>query len=251
MRIDCHLHIYPFFNEKLLFQRLIQNLSIRGNEIIGGFLVERFDCFRFKELLSSVDVGSSPIKSIDSRSIKIEIDGRSVYLFSGRQIVTKERIEVLAYFVNELIPDGLSLQETVKLVDELNGVVGFSWAPGKWLGTRGSIILDLIKGYSGAVLCDSALRPVGWPQGKIFQTAHSLGIPVLAGSDPLPVCGEEIHAGSYGIEIPDNNINFETPTQSIQSILRARTLAPKIIGRRPDPFSWSIRYGRFNLKDKR
>ena len=44
---------------------------------------------------------------------------------------------------------------------------------------------------------DASLRFAGWPEPALYRTARRQRRTLLAGSDPLPVPGEEKIAGSY------------------------------------------------------
>lgn len=126
-------------------------------------------------------------------------DGAQLFVLAGRQVVCEERLEVSAYFVTEAIADGTPLIPLLEQIDHLGGVSALPWGVGKWFGKRGKKVEDML-GYIGAtfMVSDNGGRPWFWPMPRLLHAARQLGIPVLAGSDPLPKVSEQQRAGSVG-----------------------------------------------------
>src|SRR5690606_32895041 len=51
------------------------------------------------------------------------------------------------------------------------------------------------------MLADNAGRPRLWSRVPQFAAAAASGMPILAGSDPLPLRGEELRVGTYGVRV--------------------------------------------------
>lgn len=126
-------------------------------------------------------------------------DGR-LFLIAGRQLVTAERIEVLALATSAKIADGLPLAETVESVQRQDGLPVLPWGVGKWLGKRGELVEAFVKHAApdNLFVGDNGGRPSFWPAPRVFDTAGSRGIRLLPGSDSLPLPKEESRVGSYG-----------------------------------------------------
>ncbi len=126
-------------------------------------------------------------------------EGRSLWMVRGRQMVSAERLEILALCTGDASMAELPAAEMLPAIHSARGVPMFSWAPGKWMGERGRILRTLLEDEnSGAFLLgDSAMRPRCCLQPAAFQRALDLGRAIAAGSDPLPVPGEEHYMGSY------------------------------------------------------
>ncbi len=165
-------------------------------------------------------------------------DGR-FFILAGRQVVTEERIEVLALATREKLTDGLTLDETVEAVRRRGGLAVLPWGVGKWLGHRGKILETYIgKGTpEGLFIGDNGGRPVFWPEPRLFQTAEARGIRLLPGSDPLPLPAEEARVGSYG-GFMQGEVSSDHPAADLRRLLAERTY-PIV------PFGGRMGIGRF------
>jgi hypothetical protein len=156
--------------------------------------------------------------------------GGALHVLAGRQLVTRERLEVLALATEAAFDDGLSVREALGAVRAAGGVPVLPWAPGKWFFARGRIVAELLAdSVPGDFLVgDTALRPLGWPEPALMRAARERGFAVLAGSDPLPFPGEEHRAGRYGVEF-DGAFDPARPAASIRALLPT---PGRLIGRR-------------------
>jgi hypothetical protein len=143
-----------------------------------------------------------------------------VCLVAGRQIVTRERLEILGLAMRATIPDGLPARDVIQRVIEAGGIPVLAWSPGKWLFARGWLVRDLIESDQGRVLRlgDTTLRPMLWPEPRLMQLARERDMTVIPGSDPLPFAGEERYAGTYGF-IYQGVFDAEQPATSIGRML--------------------------------
>lgn len=152
--------------------------------------------------------------------ILFENDKPQLYLFSGRQIVTAERIEILALTVDIEVMKDTPAEDVVKTVLDAGGIPVLSWAPGKWFLGRKKVVRQLIDSFdSGKLLIgDSTLRPTVWAEPLLMQVARSRGFAVVAGSDPLPFSGEEKYMGTYA-SVLDGPFDPDKPVSCIRKIL--------------------------------
>jgi len=148
-------------------------------------------------------------------------------VIAGRQIITEEGLEVLGLATRTQIADGLPAARVIELLQEADAITVLPWAVGKWLGRRGKIIDRLLaQATPGSLfLGDNGGRPGWWPVPQF-----SLGIPVLAGSDPLPLPGSARTIGSYGSRIGFSLLE-ETPAASLKRALRDPTTRITTYGR--------------------
>jgi hypothetical protein len=122
----------------------------------------------------------------------------SLHIVAGRQIVTAERIEVHALAMRQTIADGQTLRATLEEVRASDALVVLPWGVGKWLGRRGRLVAEALAADLGTVwLSDNGGRPWFW-RDALLARAPAAGRPVLRGSDPLPLPGEERRVGSFG-----------------------------------------------------
>lgn len=228
--VDAHVHIHEHFQLNRLFLISLQNFRKALNqyqihEPFESFLLltESVGTNQFERLARMVDAESFDDFSVSATSegatIRITTGGgQRLYIVAGRQIVTAEKLEILALGHDEEYPDGRPLHYALKDLEESGCLRVLPWGAGKWLGRRGKIIESLVSSWDGGSLFlgDNANRPKFWSLPAVFEQAASRGIYNLPGSDPLPFPGLEKKAGSFGFMLR-GQINSETPFQSLVS----------------------------------
>ncbi len=239
---DFHTHLYPCFDLAKAFTSAKKDLQVllpQNNIHSLAYiltLTERHDCHFFCALKEkSVTIPNWQIKSLKEPEVIVLVgpQGEELYLFAGRQIVTKERLELLALTVDLDIPDGLPFTEVHQKVNEANGIAVLNWAPGKWMFRRKEIVSNIISSAKPGelLICDTSLRPPLWPTPSLMARAKEKGLGLIAGSDPLPLVGEEFLIGTYGTYSKEN-INFERPVESLRQILKDKSNAFEFVGKR-------------------
>ena len=202
---DTHIHLYPCYDTALALRRLVSSLTgaAAHDDTAAAFLTECQGQHVFRDIQENrLQLGELSAKPTAEKEAMAVLDrGKPVlYLFAGRQIVTAERLEILALgMLEDGIADGGSATNVVKAVLSSGGVPAISWAPGKWLGRRGKTVQALIERFAPAELLigDTSLRPTVFREPALMRWARSKGLKVVAGSDPLPVPGEEAYMGVY------------------------------------------------------
>lgn len=239
---DTHLHLYPCYDMGRAFACLADNLAVLSEDagVLLGFMAERHDCDSFSALLNgSVEAGAgwNIQAGADGKSVTVRASGTGdrerpsssarrpaeLCLLPGRQVVTVERLEVLALAMTGSIPDGLPAVEAVEMSIENGGIPVLAWAPGKWFFRRGRIVRDLLDRCDpGSLLIgDTSLRPGIWPEPILMRTAREKGFRVVAGSDPLPFPGEESVMGTYASFL-DGSFNSADALNSARELLSSR-----------------------------
>ena len=144
-----------------------------------------------------------------------------MHLVCGRQIVTSEKIEVLALYCTDAIKHGLSLDETVRYVKHCGGIPVLPWGVGKWIGERGKVIRGYLFNHSERLLFlgDNGGRPRFWPTPDLFHYARKRGVPVLPGTDPLPIPEEAARVGSFGFYLDDKKDHDDSPVNYLKNAL--------------------------------
>ena len=184
-------------------------------------LTERHDCHAFRDL---------PGDRLESNAVR----WGEGWILAGRQVVTRERLEVLALTTDADIADGQPIGDVFSRIRDTGGVPVLSWAPGKWFFKRGAIVARLIdqEEPGSFLLGDTSLRPTVWPEPAPMRGAKGLGFSVVAGSDPLPFPGEEKYAGTYATTA-EGVFDAARPVSSMRVILRGRGL--RVVGNRCGP----------------
>ena len=108
--IDGHIHIYPLYKLTLAIKNGIANLQQcakqsnvkdkNQRQVPVWLLVERYDCNFFDQITSgsSLTMNGFTLQSAEDGSTIIvsENDAPVLYIFAGRQLVTKENLEILS-----------------------------------------------------------------------------------------------------------------------------------------------------------
>ena len=158
--------------------------------------------------------------------------GAALVVIAGRQIATSEGLEVLALGTDEVFTDGLPLGDVVDQAREAGALPVIPWGLGKWWGKRGAILNRYLGSARGQeiFLGDSGGRPALWREPAQCALAHRSGIPILRGSDPLPMPSEAWRPGSYGFRF-DASMEPDFPCRSVKAAVRARGFSPLPSGR--------------------
>ncbi|MDP3694940.1 MAG: hypothetical protein Q8R42_02365 [Desulfocapsaceae bacterium] len=239
--VDAHVHIYDCFDLDVLFDSAVANFQTAAkhcgitNKPFSSMLLltERASDNWFQHVFMKIKPGkdvNNPDKrwvithtgdELSLRACHNDCPEEEIYLIAGRQIVTAEKIEVLALFCNTGINDGLSLNETVSAIRQCNGIAVIPWGVGKWIGKRGKILQDFLPGYGGKeiFLGDNGGRPWCWPTPTLFHLARKKGISVLPGTDPLPLPHEAMRVGSFGFFLDHHPLNINSPATSVRDLL--------------------------------
>jgi len=236
---DTHVHLYPAYDVAVALscacERLTSLARREGSVDVALLLTERYDCSYYRDVASgrkSLPSGFSFQPGTEPGSLVVENASASIrlWLFAGRQVVTSDGIEVLALLTDAEFFDRLDTRETLTCIRGAGGIPVLSWAPGKWLGRRGRVIRSLIdeNGEEDLAIGDTSMRPCCWPTPRLMRRGRELGIPVIAGSDPLPFAGDEVSTGRYAIR--SEAFDAQKPVSSLRALLRAADFS--IVGRR-------------------
>jgi len=266
--IDAHVHIYPRFDlpgfldaafsnclqvarnagcdrshipvlllteghRQRVFQR-IQEDAKKGNNRIGDEQTGNYQVFATEE----------------EESLRIrKMDGAYLFLISGRQIVTAERLEVLALSAVSEIPDGLTLEQTVAAVEKEGAMGVIPWGFGKWAGRRGEILKRFMEKVPRPAffLGDNGGRPAILPEPPLFTFGKGRGIRILPGSDPLPFPSEAGRPGSFGFTLRVS-LDPDRPAQGIRRALFDPGIRPEPYGRLETPFRFLRNQGAMQMR---
>ena len=210
---DTHVHFYPCYDLAAWLDAAFHNLSRPGPHAKILMLTERHDCHAFRDNIFGGDRAGAGALCVNRGPEKL-------FILAGRQIVTRERLEVLALATDADIADGQPMVDVLKRVRDAGGVPVLAWAPGKWFFKRGKIVVDVLERETpGSLLIgDTSLRPTLWADPDLMSFAHARGFNIIAGSDPLPFPGEEKYVGTYGVAC-EANFDSTNAAASMQRVL--------------------------------
>jgi hypothetical protein len=264
--VDGHVHVHPQFSASRLLDAAAANLGLAAERMhnckrcVGVLLlaetqsVDWFRDMRERALRGDAQLGSWSLHPASEHETLIARSGwslhpaseyetpvvpgsgtlRTLFVISGRQIVTSEHIEVLALLTCGQFEDGRPLEETLEAVHSVGALVVLPWGVGKWFGRRGRLVRRALTRHTvlrPVLAGDNGGRPWCWPRPRIFATAESSGAAVLPGTDPLPLPDQASRVGSFGLAFAGR-----LPAESLAAALRCRLAetAP------PRPPVWSF-----------
>ena len=225
---DTHVHLYPFYKLDTQLAAAAENLRRAAPEarVLALCLTERAGQTAFMALRAGELKADrwTLAPTADPDALTATSENATLHLIAGRQIVTAERVEVLALGRDLRVEDGLPLDATLARVAEGDAVVALPWGFGKWIGPRGALIQNVLDTRTPAdvVLADTCLRPAWVSPSPLLRTAHSRGFSILYGSDPLPRSGEERITGRLAT-LWDADWNPSHPAAAWRQIIRDRT----------------------------
>lgn len=154
--------------------------------------------------------------------------GPPLALVQGRQVATREGLEILTLCSSVEIPDGLSLPEAAHRAVDAGALTVIPWGFGKWWLGRGQIVAHLLESDLGdkVYLGDNGNRWAGAGDPALFRRGRA----VLPGSDPLPFPHHASRAGSYGFQIT-GDLDPERPAASLRQVVAALRASPVPLGK--------------------
>ena len=239
--VDAHVHLYPCMPVRAMLDAASRNLLGPDGATAahtGMLLVaDPEGVAGYDRLLGESDGRSGGRwrrEHGDDRTVTFRgEDGARVIAIRGQQLITREGLEVLGIACAATLASGFPLRETVARIRAARGWAILAWGAGKWLGQRGRTLTRLIEEEAGrrdVMLADNGGRPRAWSHVPQFGIAAKQGMRVLAGTDPLPLRGEERRVGSYAFRIRAQSGDGTAPAEALRCALE--TDAPiEIVGR--------------------
>lgn len=244
--VDGHVHLYPRYDRGVFFASAVANFRAAARECrlpaaTPGclLLTETPDVHAFAELRASA-AGAAPSRggewtpspTAESCSLLLERGGAAeLVLIAGRQIATRDGLEVLAIGVSAEFPRSLSFEEAIAATRQAGGMPILPWGFGKWWFGRGARVSRALASPERPLfLGDNGGRLHLLPRPRHFARGHALGIPTLPGSDPLPFDGEERRVGSCGFVLP-GPLERSRPAAALRRLLSELSEQPPAFGR--------------------
>lgn len=251
--IDSHVHIHDGIKFGELFTFSMRNFDVAGKRYLNSdertyqrvlCLTETQDVSKFQELSSQSAIQEGELQGWnvtetsedDSLLISHPVHGEMIVI-AGRQIVTAERLEVLAIGTSRRILDGCPIAEVIEKVQNQQALAVIPWGFGKWIGKRGAVLGRVLgRAFQQPVfLGDNSGRPRIWPDPPQFVEARKCGMRILPGSDPLPFLSEYRRIGSFGF-VMEETIGNINPAADIKHLLLDKRRAVHPYGQLENPF---------------
>jgi hypothetical protein len=266
--VDGHVHIYDCYHLEKFFDYAVKNMDYYYKTLYpnpGGekdnmpyerilLLTEgkRNDFFSLFKTGGGFPAGSAYRcqPTGEDHSLLLTRNGKpQCYLLKGRQIVTKENLEVLLIASGREIEDGLPIGEVINGILENNDMAVLAWGFGKWFFSRGKIVTVALRTFDspGFFIGDNSGRPASWPEPIQFKEAKTRGVPTINGSDPLPFSDEITKVGTYGFAV-EGEFNNDQPAGSLWKILLSPETTIGLFGRRDGLLSFVKRQAKIYVK---
>lgn len=211
LAIDSHVHLHDRAIAREALSAAVTRLAngANPNQIGVVMLAERRGYSVFETLRPQL------VATQDPEALWLD-DDRRLLVLAGRQIISAEKLEILALATTATLTDGLPAEQIIEQMNLADAIVVLPWGVGKWIGKRGALVDRLIADAKPGrlFLGDNGGRPRFWPVRQ-FDT----GLPVLSGSDPLPLPGWPEAIGSFGSLI-ETELAPDRPASSLKRSLR-------------------------------
>jgi hypothetical protein len=227
--IDGHVHFHGCFELQVFLDAAVANFARGAEELalteafLGVLLLAETSGDQyfagFRDGSSSREMGggwcfrqtAEPTSLIATRN-GIDL----LVLVAGRQVATREGLEVLALNGNPELSDGLSFRDSLEAVWDSRTVAVVPWGFGKWWLGRGRLLREEMRRLAirPFFLGDNAGRPALLPEPALFRTARAHGIHILPGTDPLPFRSQQRKAGRYGCCVR-SPLDLDRPGESV------------------------------------
>jgi hypothetical protein len=240
--VDGHVHYHPIFGVARFLEAALRNLRAARAEVgepnaVGCLMLtesagmQYFRRFRDGLIEREAPGWEARPTAEDCSLVARDSRGEQIILVAGRQIVTSDRLEVLALATAAEYPDGRTLREATEGVISSGAVPVVPWGFGKWTMARGRTVAELLRSPTAGALFvgDNGGRPRVGPRPRLFDLAEGLGIPILPGSDPLPLAGEVTKPGRFGFVLR-GSVDPDAPAAAIRALLATRE-PPRRFGR--------------------
>jgi hypothetical protein len=242
--VDGHVHFHPGFTWEIFLTAAAGHFAAGRREVGLGeegpgslLFTESAGVHAFRDLRDGrgrIPGGWELAPTGEDAAVRVAGPaGQMLLLVAGRQIVTAEKLEVLALGWDGEFPDGQPIREVLARVVDAGAVPVVPWGFGKWWFRRGRLLRALIEGGVPYrfFLGDNGGRPRLSREPRLFDAARAHGTQVLPGSDPLPFPDQARRAGSYGFVLPVA-LSPDRPATAIREALVGLSEPPRTFGRR-------------------
>jgi hypothetical protein len=240
--VDAHVHIYDVYDLDALFDAAVENFTQAAQKIglsehprEGMLLLTETARDHVFDALASGE--RSPVRwqiarTLEPAVLRAYLDQRtSLWLVAGRQVATREDLEVLALGTTRRFPDREPIEVSLAASEASAALTALPWGFGKWWGPRGNIIEKIMhaRREKPLFLGDNGGRLSLSSRPRLFAIGEHSGLKVLPGTDPLPFPGQERRVGSFGLVLPDWD-SADRPLAQLAARLRALPATPKEFG---------------------
>jgi hypothetical protein len=155
----------------------------------------------------------------------------AIAIVCGRQVKSRNGLEVLALGTCREFPDGREIEEAITEVRESGAMAVIPWGFGKWLGERGTRVRTVLdaNGESAVSVGDNGGRLAVWGVPALVRDSERRGFRVVPGTDPFPFGGDYRRVGAFGF-LAEADIELAAPWRSLRAWLESSPRSPRCFG---------------------
>ena len=242
--IDAHVHIHDSVDVAEFLDRAAEQRDAAARQLglsaaVPGtlMLTESEGAAAYARLAAQAGrrVGRWMVQGTDeAEALRLQTESAGpLVVVAGRQVVTAERLELLALGTLATFRDGQPVRSVIEQVHDASALAVLPWGFGKWVGRRGKMVQSLLHApeASRLFLGDNGGRPEIGPEPALFGVARKRGTPILPGSDPLPLADQVRRVLGYGFVL-DVDVTGDRPAAAIKRRLQTDRRQPRVFGRR-------------------
>jgi len=237
---DTHVHCYQFDQLPQLLNSAVKNMTRLVPEAQAKVLFFT-DGFVDRTWLKLQDLILESAQAEDWQFANNEQSGfieakknhenEILYLAPARQVNTAGKLEMLLLGCDQELNDKQPANELINTYGDQYALIS-PWGVGKWLGKRGRVLVDIINhSKKPFALGDNGGRPFFWPVphfnfiNKINSNKHDQSdggirqaVPIINGSDPLPISGEINRVGTYGVKMEVSDLSIKNVLEQLKEM---------------------------------
>lgn len=241
--VDAHAHLYPCYPLPDFLEWAATNFRAGAREL--GLLHRPIGCLMLADPVrhySFCRFGDGAVRSVNGRwtfhetsedgALIARRDGRAeLILVAGRQLETRERLEVLALGTRRKLLDGLPVYDAIDAALNAGAVPVLAWGFGKWWLARGALAAAVVgSAQNGSLFVGDGsgrLGIGGYP--RLFEIARRRGILILPGSATFPFAGQVRNVARYGFAL-EGEVDLQKPAEGIKKLLHGAPMQPRTYG---------------------
>src|SRR5690606_6294526 len=178
--IDAHVHIHAAADAPAVLEAAVANFTcvaarLRQAEWSGVLMLAEMKEAAWFEAMAAdaatTRAGGWTLRADPQDELVLHARGhrRALLIVAGRQVATREGVEVLALATRARLPDGEPLQQTLRRAAAEEALIVLPWGAGKWTGRRRYLVHEALRRQSPPVMAgDSGGRPALWPAHRDF-----------------------------------------------------------------------------------
>jgi hypothetical protein len=154
-----------------------------------------------------------------------------IAIVCGRQVKSRNGLEVLALGTCRQFADGREIEETLDDVRRSGAMAVIPWGFGKWLGARGTRVRTVLdaNGESAVSVGDNGGRLAVWGKPALVRDSERRGFRVVPGTDPFPFGGDYRRVGAFGF-VAEVDVEPAAPWRSLRAWLESSPRSPRSFG---------------------